>query len=485
MKQRNNLKKNVALQIIYEILGTCIPLITSPYLSRVLGAEQVGVFSYTSSIVAYFLLFSKLGTISHGIRSIASVGDDQDKRNEEFWGIYGFQSITTCFCIILYAVYLFFICAENQKIAAIQIIELFANLICVNWLFAGLERFNLTVKVSIIIRLLSVACILLFVKKPADLWIYAFIMVISAFLTQLLLWFSIKKEITAFKVSLKKIVSNLKPSLMLFIPLLAMSVYHIMDKTMLGAMSNYYQSGYYYNADKIVNISVGVISGVSTVMLPRMSSLIGNGKANEADLLFKVSLEGTVVAGVAIAFGIAAIAKEFIPVFFGAGYEECIPLTIALSPVLIIKSFSFTSRYQYLIPHKNEKAFICSVIAGAAVNLIVNILLIPQYGAMGAVIGTIVAELTACVWQYIAISRYINLKKTLTRTALYFIVGLLMFAGVRVVSRINVIIYGKIIVEIIAGAVIYMCICLAYWKTTGNPILNVLIKNIKERKKIL
>lgn len=472
----------MVLQTIYEILGTCIPLVTSPYLSRVLGAEQLGVFSYTSSIVAYFVLFSKLGTIGLGIRTIAGVGDDQEKRNEEFWGLYGFQTITSGICIVLYCCYLVFLCKDNKTVATIQVVELLANLICINWLFAGLEKFDLTVKVSIIVRLLTVAAILLFVKNPSHLWIYTLIMVSSTFITQFILWFNVKNEITKIKISCKKILSNFKPSFMLFIPLLAMSVYHVMDKTMLGAISDYLQCGYYYNADKIVNITVGVISGVSTVMLPRMSSLIGSGKNDEADDLFKVSLEATVIVGTAFAAGIAAISKEFIPVFFGEGFDDCISLTITLSPILIIKSFSFTSRYQYLIPHKKEKAFIGSVIAGAIVNLIVNAILIPRFGAMGAVIGTVIAELTACIWQYVAITRYINLNATLLRSFVYFIIGIIMFLCVRFVSKVNISIFLKIAMEILSGVFIYTLLCLLYLKASNSPIMCILINALRNKK---
>lgn len=482
MSNTSNLKRNVALQTFYEVLVTCVPLITSPYLSRVLGVEKLGIYSFTSSVVAYFLLFSRLGTLSHGVRTIATIGDNKKRKDIEFWGIFGFQFLTTSICIVIYVIYLVFFCKENTIISSIQIIDLFTSLITVGWLFAGRERFNLTVNINIIVKIITVLCIIVFVNRPDDLWIYTLIMGMSTFCSQLMLWFSIKTEITSFSISWVTIIKNLKPSLMLFIPLLAMSVYHIMDKTMLGLISNYEQSGLYYNADKIVNISVGVISGISTVMLPRMSSLIGNGDKKDADNLFRMSLEGTALIGIAISLGIASIAKEFVPVFFGSGFEGCISLTIALSPVLIIKSFAFTSRYQYLIPHKKERAYVSSVIAGAIVNLIANCILIPQFGAMGAVIGTIIAELTACLWQYVIVVKFINLKVTLSRALIYLVIGIIMFFAVRAVSLLNIQTYLKILLEILFGAFVYIVLCFIYWKMTKNEFLRLICSTIKKHK---
>ena len=482
MFEKSSLKKNMALQTLYEVIGTCIPLVTSPYLSRVLGPSQLGIFSFTSSVVAYFLLFSKLGNANLGVRSIASLGDDKQGRSTSFWGLFSFQAITTTLCLALYIVYLLFICKDNHLIALIQIVELVTNLVCINWLFSGRERFELTVTVSIVIRLLSVAGILCFVKTEKDLPIYAIIITGGALLTQLVLWLFIRQEIDFVRIRKADVVSNVKPSIMLFIPLLAMSVYHVMDKTMLGAISSYDQSGFYYNADKIVNITVGVISGISTVMLPRMSLLISQNKKSESDDLFRISLEGTVIVGTAMAFGIAAIAYEFEPFFFGPGYEECINLTVVLAPVLLIKSFSFTARYQYLVPHKKEKEFIISVIAGAATNLALNLVLIPRLGAMGAVVGTLFAELVACVFQYVSISKYIKLNTTLLKLSIYVVFGIIMVFAVRIVAKANVNIVVKLILEVISGVIVYLSLCLLYWKITGNHIAKTIFHAVKKNK---
>lgn len=483
MNEKKSIKKNLGFQTAYQILITCLPLITSPYLSRVLGASQLGVYSYTSSVMSYFALFAMLGTSNHGTRSIASCGDDKKKRSDVFWNIYCMQAFVATVCTLAYIFYVLFIVKDNKLIALIQIIHVFSCVLNVNWLFFGVENFKLTVLRNGIIKIISVALILLLVKKPEDLWVYALILVGGEMISQLVMWLYVPRVVGLSSVSIRKVMANVKPSLLLFIPLLAMSIYHIMDKTMLGALSTYTQGGYYYNADKVVNVTVGVISGISTVMLPRMTSLISAGKQKESDNLFRLSLEGTALAGIAMAFGIAAIANEFEPIFFGPGYDECILLTIVLAPVLIIKAFSFTARYQYLIPHHRENAYSISVLIGAAVNLVANILLIPRFGAMGAVVGTLLAESAACAWQFIVVRKLISLRKTILRCLVYFTIGILMFFCVRLIALINANSYIKIVLEMLTGVIVYIASCLVYWRITKNNIGAVMFGSLLHRNR--
>ena len=450
----SKLKKNLGYQTIYQILNTCIPLITSPYLARVLGAEKQGVFSYTQSIINYFTLFAMLGVENYGTRTIANCGDDREKRSKSFWNIYFFQMCCTLLSIGIYVVYLTRICSQNVYIAFLQIFYLLGSLVDINWLFFGVEKFKTTVSRNMIIRISSVVLILSTVRKPSDLWIYTLIMAGSTFLSNIILWFFASKEVDVKAirtVSKKEVVKHIKPNLVLFVPLMAMSVYHIMDKTMLGLLSTYKQVGYYYNADKIINIPIGILIGIGTVMLPRMTALNSNGLINEAKKLFLLSIELIVAVSSAMACGIFAISVEFTPLFFGSGYDECIRVIMMLSPILVIKGLSLVVRMQYLIPNQKEKIFIESVFWGAGINLIVNLLLIVRLGALGAAIGTMAAELVSCFWQYKKINKYISCSSVI-------------YCGGIV----------ALVFEILTGVVVYSLLCIGYWKLTKNKILSVI-----------
>lgn len=464
----SSLKKNLGYQTVYQILITALPLITSPYLSRKLGATQLGVFSYTQSIVAYFTLFAMLGFSTYGVRKIASVKSEQSELNQTFSGIFSLQLIASSIAILIYAVYLIFICKQNTLIAVIQMVSIFSCLVNINWLFFGLEEFKITVVRNIIIRITSVTLILLLVKSEKDLWIYALLMVGSDLLSNLVLWLYVPRFVRLVRVEKEALMRHIKPSLVLFIPIAAMSVYHTMDKTMLGYIAGFTQSGYYYNADKIINISAGVISGFGTVYMPRVSALLGQSKLKEADALFKQSLKITVYVAAAMTFGIAAIADKFVPFFFGKGYETCIQLTIVLSPVLIIKAFAFSVRYQYLIPRQEDGVYIKSVIAGAVVNLIFNSLLIPKLGAMGAIIGTLIAELTACFMQFFAIRNELKMRKDLLQCMAYIVLGVIMYVIVRYIPFEIGNDILLLLVKIIVGVVSYMVLSLLYFLISGE-----------------
>ncbi len=478
----SSVKKNLSLQTAYQVFSTCMPLITAPYLARKLGASQLGVFSFTSSIVAYFTLFAMLGTINYGTRSIASVKDDREKRNKIFTGIFLLQIIVTVFASLAYFIYLVFFCTENKTIAYLQGIALISCLLNINWLFFGVEDFQVTVTRSFVIKLVSVALILVLVKKESDLWLYTLIMLGSTFLSNLILFVYLPRYVSFRKVSISELKQHIKPNIVLFIPLLAMTVYHTMDKTMLGALSTYEQSGFYYNSDKIVQIPYMVINGIGTVMLPRMSSLLAEKKQKEADQLFITTLEGVAAVCIAMLCGIAAISKEFIPFFFGEGYDECIMITIVFTPILLIKGFAVIARTQYLIPMRMEKEFTKSVIGGAIVNLVLNIFLIPPYGALGAAVATVIAEFAACLLQFLSLRKNnLQLGKLLLKTLFYSIIGLIMIIMVRLVALINVSVVIKLIIEIVVGICVYGVICILYWYKTNNKFYSIILEPIKRK----
>ena len=474
----SSIKKNLGLQTAFQILNTCLPLITAPYLSRTLGATSLGVYSFTSSIVSYFTLFAMLGTVNYGTRTIAAAKENKEERSKCFWSIFMLQFIVTGLCLVAYIAYMFWVCKDNYVVAWIQGITIVCCCFDINWLFFGVENFKITVTRSMIIKIVTVVLILLTVKTTEDLWLYTLIMAMGTLVSQVVLWVYVPRYITFSKISIKDIRAHIKPNIILFIPLLAMSVYHIMDKTMLGILSSYEQNGFYYNADKLINIPLCIINGIGTVMLPRMTALYNSDKKQEANELLMVSLEGVGLVSIVMACGIAAISKEFVPFFFGSGYESCILLTIVLSPVLIIKGFTNTIRTQYLVPLKMENYYIGSVLSGAVTNLIFNLLLIPKFGALGAVLGTLFAELVACVVQFIVVGKKFDLKNGFRNCFVYLCAGILMVVVVRFVSNIGVNVILKILIEIVTGGIVFILVAGIFIYRTQSKVFKEIFSGI-------
>lgn len=365
-------------------------------------------------------------------------------------------------------------------VALLLTFEVLAAAFSINWFFTGIEEIKVTVARNVIVRSLTIVSVFLFVKTREDLYKYVILMSLSTFVMSISLWTYIHKYIFIQKVSFSDIISHLKPSLMLFVPILAMTVYHTMDKTMLGILSNNTQSGLYYNADKIINIPSGILSGVVMILLPRVTSLISQGKKDEADDLFRKSFELTVLVSIALSFGIASISNEFVPMYFGEEFSDSAILVMLLAPVLIAKAISFTARFQFLIPNHMENEFAMSTIFGALVNFTINILLIPKQGALGAVIGTIGAEWGACLYQMYYVRKHIGLRQTIINCLIYTAIGIIMFIAVRIVSTIKLKIIYLLMLEVIAGARIFILLSLVFWKITNSHIYEIMKLSIKK-----
>lgn len=482
---KTSLKRNFGYQTAYQILTLILPLITAPFLSRVLGADNLGIFAFTSSLVSYFVLFAILGTNNYGTREIAVCGENRELRSRKFFSIYLFEFIFTIAAIIAYIIYIIIFRPLNLMITAIQGALLLASLLDINWLFFGVEDFKTTITRNFCIKLISFALIIILVRNKNDLWIYTAIMAGSTFVSNAYLWFVSTKYIDfrfAKYISLTDVLSHAKGNFMLFVPLMAMSIYHAMDKTMLGLMSTYTQTGFYYNADKIISAPVGLINGFCTVMLPRMSSLIGNGREEEAHMYLRDSIKVMAVMTFSVACGAVSISKEFTPVFFGTGYEPCSQLIMLLSPIIPIKGYCYLARILYLIPSNLEKIYISSVTAGAIMNLFVNWMLIPEYGAVGACIGTVSAELVSCVYQYIVMNKYLPVLKDVLYSFVYLVIGFIMIFCVRAISAIMPANIAGLLGEIAAGAALYSIICIAYWHFSKNEMYISIKESMKSKR---
>lgn len=464
----NSLKGNIVYQLCYRLLTIITPLITSPYLSRVLGAEKLGIYSYTLSIVNYFIMFAALGTETYGSREIARISSKKDDEllSKTFWGIYFTQFLMSAIAILFYLFYIFFISRENTMIALLQVGWIVSTLLDINWFFFGMEQVKYAVVRNFFVKAVSVICILMFVNNAADLGKYAFIMACSMLVSQLFLWSYVPKFVQFVPLSRSDVKKHIAPNLRLFIPLIGSNVYWTMDKTMLGLFSDYNNTGYYYNADKVMNIPLSLVIGLGAVMLPRMSSVFeSNGKKDWEAMMIKTT-ELYLLMACSIAGGIAAIAEEFVPLFFGQGYEPCIMLIICFSPVLILKAVNDMLKNQCILPLGQERAYTIAVFCGAVANFCTNWMLIQKYGAMGALIGTAVAEVVVLILEVMLLRKEVSFVHLLHNRFYYILIAFIMYFIVRVVADmfVNYPVAIRLAIEIFVGIISYSCGCLLFWK---------------------
>lgn len=468
----NKLKINFIYNVFYQILAICIPLITTPYASRVLGVEGIGVYSYTYSIAYYFMITAMLGINNFGSREIAKVKDDKIKLSNLFISIYIIQIIASILTIIVYLLYITKIGSEYYIIYMIQLLYILSSLFDINWFYYGVENFKITVTRNSIIKIASVILIIIFVKSKNDVWLYTLILSGSTLFSNLILFVFLKKYITLhhFRLNIynvKLIVSYIKPITVLFIPVIAMKIYKVLSKTMIGSLSNVVEVGYYSNADGIINVPMGIIIALGTVMLPRISNMISNGDSKDADRLFFKSFRFSLFIAVPIMFGLLSIGKNFSILFLGDGFEKSGIIVQLLSITIVFMTVGNALRTQYMIPNNYDKEYIISVVAGAVINVIFNFILIGKYGSLGATISTIMAEFTVmCFHVYFCNKKIPVVKEIFITNKDIFIKGFTMFICVTLFGFINLDVIYKIIIQIIIGVILYFFMNINYIKNS-------------------
>ncbi len=472
---KTSLFKNLRLQTYLQIINTIIPVITTPYIARVLGATSIGVFSYATSVASFFTLFELLGTYNYGTRTIASE-DDLEKKKKLLNEIYLLQIFSCLFATLAYLILCIFT-TDNKSIVFLQLVTLFGYFFDVSWFFFGEEDFKTTVTYSFFFRVLSVVALFVFVKSSNDLYIYTIIMLLSASLVFFSLWLKLllKGYINFRNVRIKSVLKHIKPNIMLFIPIVAMTIYNSMDKVMLGIFSTYEQTGFYYNVDKVINVPFAIITGIGTVLLPRMTVLF-KVDDDKAIHFFYDSLSGITMLGTAMCFGIIGIANQFIPIFLGEGYSECVKLIVIFSPILIIKSLSNSIRMQYLVPKKKEKTYIKATTIGAGVNILFNVVLIPLYGALGAIIATITSEIVALVIQIFGMYKKSLFKKLILDIIAYVLIGICMLFVINLISSLVINIWASVIIKVLFGVIIYSILTLLYWIITKHRLYYLYVR---------
>lgn len=477
----SNIKKNYLYNLLYKIVTMLTPLITAPYIARVLKSDGVGEYSYTFSIAHYFLIFAMLGITDYGNRSIARVRDDFQKRSTVFSEIISIQFALSLVSSALYFGYALF-GAESRTIAIIQGANVLSALFDVSWLFFGLELFAVTTIRNIAVKILCVVGILTFVKTPSDVWIYALIMASGTLASQLCMWPLLHKYVSFDKtITFSQVIVHLKPIMILFLPVIAANVLNYLDKIMLGKMATYSELGCYDNAEKLIQIPNSMVTALGAVMLPRMSNIVANGDENKTKKYMDSSMLFVLFSTFAFAFGMAAISKEFVPTFFGKGYELTISLVNILSPIMIFISVANVLKTQYLLPHCMDREFSICLVTGVCVNLVLNSIFIPKRGAIGASYATLIAEFLIVFFEISFVFKKIDLKDYLPDFIGFFISGLVMYLVIFSISITEY--WATLVIKISVGAITYVCCSACYLFLFKRELLNEMRNKIRIKNK--
>ena len=475
-----SLKKNYIYNLLYQVLAIISPLITTPYISRVLGAEGIGEYSYGLSIATYFAIFGALGMTTYSQIEIAKNRDNLEKTKKLIAEVFVFKTVTLIICCLIYLI-VALNSGQHRPILLVLMIYLFSQLNDVSWILQGLENFKELAIRNCFIKILSIICIFIFIKKAEDLYLYTILLQGSIFLGNFLVWPYIWKYINPKSlkqnVEICSFMRHLKNSLVYFIPTIATTVYTVLDKSMIGWITGSdFQNGYYEQAHKIEQILLVLITSLGTVTLPRMSFLNNKNDKKEMNRIMEKTILMVLFLSLPMCIGLIGIADKLIPIFLGEEYIECITITKIFSFLIVIVGLDNIIGRQCLMATNNQKKFNIGVIVGAIVNIIMNLILIPYTGAIGAAISSVCAELIILILFIIFGKKYlkINISKSFIK---YIIATLLMFIVISVENSISQNMILCMIIQIVSGIGIYFLVLLIL----REHFLIEVIDNLKDR----
>ena len=419
--------KNYLYNLSYQILTIILPIITVPYVTRIFTSEDLGNYGFYNSIVSYFSLFAMLGIGIYGTKQIAAARDV----SSTFWNIYAIQLIASLLALFVYVITLVSIPKMSGMVPIILGIVLLTKMIDISWLFTGKEDFKKITLRNTMVKVAGVISIFTFIKSSEDLYLYIFLIVIFDFLGQFVMWIPAKKFIKRPSFDTKIIKKNLHPIVLLFLPQVAISLYVVLDRTLLGLLGSYSDVGIYEQGQKLTSILLTVVSSLGAVMLPRVANLLSERKEKEAQNMVRFSFILYNLIIFPMIFGLIAINEVFVKLFLGQNFQDVKYVLYIIVFNIMFIGWTNILGYQVLVVRNKNKEFMLSTTIPAIVSVAVNIAVIPFFGYIGASITSVVVEFLvfAIQWYY---SRNIINKNLLFNKDLAKIIcsSLVMFGAV-------------------------------------------------------
>lgn len=454
-----SVRLNFVMSMAYQVLVVILPMITAPYVARVLGADKSGIYSFTASYQTYFSMFAALGTVSYGSREIARNRKDRPLRSKLFWEIELMTVLTSTVSIIAFIA--FIASRDRYQIYYIpQVMAILAVMFDISWFFTGIEEFRYIVTKNAVFKLLGAVMIFALVHKPEDLLIYIIILSASTMLGNMSMWIHMPRFLAPVDFRTLKIRRHLKETLVYFIPSVATSVYTVLDKTLIGEITrNEAENGCYDKVVQIINIMKALtFTALNSVLGARISFLFAEKKYDEIRRRIETSINYILFMGLAIGFGLAGVAPRFIPWFLGPGYDRSVMMLIMMSPIVVIIGVSNCLGSQYYTPSGKRAQSARFIIAGSVVNLILNLILIPRFWGYGAIAASLIAELTITILYITFAGESFHPVVLLRDGWKKLIAAALMFAAVRLIDPYFNSNFIALVCEVCLGGAIYIAV---------------------------
>lgn len=404
-----SIKKNFFYSSILTTSSYIFPFLTYPYISRVLGVNNIGICNFIDGIINYFILFSMMGIATIGIREVAKNKDNKQELNKTFSSIFILNTILTTIILIVYLIAIQVMPQLHQykELAYIGIIKLIGNYLLVEWLFTGLEDFKYITKRTLTVKIIYVTCIFIFIRDTDDYPCYFLLSMLMVGINALFNQMYARRFIT---LTLRKLEFKpyFKSIMILGCYTILTSMYTSFNVAYLGFVTDTIQVGYYSTATKIYTILIALFTAFSSVMLPRMSSLLNEGKIDEFKQMVNKSTDALFTFSLPVIIMSIVFAPQIIHLIAGKGYEGAIlPMRIVM-PLMLVIGFAQIMVIQILMPLRKDNVILFNSILGASCGIILNLLLVRHWGATGSAMVWIISELVVTLSAFYYVHKYID-----------------------------------------------------------------------------
>ncbi|WEV39045.1 oligosaccharide flippase family protein [Lactobacillus sp. ESL0680] len=469
---------NILYNAVYQIFLVLVPLITVPYLSRILGPKTYGIYSNVNNIMQFLMIFCTLSISYIGMRTIAQVRAFGTKQEltDAFWGLWYFQALASVvtIAIVVVAASLFHIKYWNYLLLMLP--YLISAQVDISWFFQGLAAFGRVVLKNTAVKLVSVVLILLWVTSPSDLWKYMLIMSVSTMLGSFVFWFDIHRFVGGPVKHFYKYQTTIKAIITLLIPQIATQIYTSLDKPILGIFKNSTQVAFYDNSQRISNMVLGVITSISLVIMPKMAS---EGK-DEQRLVLKKSLEATVWLGTMFAVIIMANTREFVPFFFGAKFTPMVPLMFFFTLTIVMIPTGGVFANQFALANHRDRDYALPVIVGAILEVVLSFFLDQFYGATGAMVAILITEFVVLILRLWIVRDGYDFKYSFKEIPKYFVIAAIVLAAGMLMPQLVSSAFLNMTIKSVIMLVLYMAL-MFMMRLDFNQDIVQLIKNFLKR----
>ena len=488
IKKTKSLKINAIFNGFYQILTLLAPLLTTPYISRVLGPTVIGDYSYYNSILGYFTLIATFGFNDYGTKVIAQYRENPKEKSNAFWGISFSKGILSLVCLIAYFITFYVLFSDNQTAIYVFLgmsLYIISVMFDPTFFFQGNENF---VSISIrnaIIRILTIALTFVFVKTENDIVNYTLVLSVGNLLATIIMYFSFHKgDVQKPDFKNLHLFTHFRCAFAFFIPSLAVTLFTSLNQTMLGAMSSSLENGYYSQASKIITLLSTFAGSISIIMLSRMSFLFMTGDENAIKEKTQKTFESFWAVALPLTFGIVAIAPTLVPLFFGPGYDGVVPNMYILSPIIILSPINTLIGSVYYRPQNKIWIQTGIIVFASLVNVAASYFLISFFESEGASFGRLVAELVQLPLLLFFARKglsgttvFHSFIKPFDNSLIMFLVVILSTSVLQSISSLPSIVL--LCLEILIGVLVYVVMEILTKETFGYGMIQLVLGKIK------